>query len=776
MSESQPSQPPAPHNQSRGGGRRRGRGGPRQFAQSENQEGSGSRGGWGGGLRRGGGGRGGRGGRDRQNRGAGRPGSSGEGEGIAADGQSSPDTAAQAQKGKAAEETEDDVDDGDICFICTSKVEHNSVSPCNHRTCHICALRLRALYKNKACAHCRTEASYVIFTDDPAKRYEDFEDTDFSQKDDNLGIKYEQDEIFEDTVLLLRYNCPDRDCDVACLGWPDLHRHVKSKHSKVMCDLCTRNKKVFTHEHELFTIAELRKHEKHGDDVPGALDQSGFRGHPECGFCRQRFYGDDELYAHCRDRHERCHICDRHSTTRQHQYYIDYNALEDHFRKDHFLCIDKECLEKKFVVFESQMDLKGHQLESHPNGLSGKDARVDISTFDYRAPYQPQPQRQRRGAGRGRDPNADTAPLSTIQPLRRDEIAYQRQMAIQSAQSVSTRSFGGQLSRDETQTVRAPLRSSGPTPTRTPPAPATPVNELENLSITSATPEDQARRLRHTAVIERASNLLGNDQIKLSEFRTRVSGYRTSHISATELIDAFFSLFDTSSSELGKLIKELAEIYEDDAKRNSLLKAWNDWRAINEDYPALPGPGGIIPGMSPSTVDSSGTGGRRVLRLKSSTAQSSRAAAGRSKPSSSSSNNPFPPLSSSSRPTPRATNTTTAWGRTTVAAPPPTSRSYANPATRSNPTSKPSGSVNTRDGSAFPSLPAAPKPNVLMAGLTRGTVRWDVRRPQPSNAWGSLADPGPGSTADSSEYPDLSAGEGKKSKGKKGKQTLFHFG
>jgi hypothetical protein len=29
------------------------------------------------------------------------------------------------------------------------------VSPCNHRTCHICALRLRALYKNRGCAHCR---------------------------------------------------------------------------------------------------------------------------------------------------------------------------------------------------------------------------------------------------------------------------------------------------------------------------------------------------------------------------------------------------------------------------------------------------------------------------------------------------------------------------------------------------------------------------------------------------------------------------------------------
>jgi ribosome assembly protein 4 len=74
----------------------------------------------------------------------------------------------------------------------------------------------------------------VIFTNDHAKRFEDFKDTDFSQKDDNLGIKYENNEIFEDTVLLLRYNCPDTDCDVACLGWPDLHRHVKSKHGRVM--------------------------------------------------------------------------------------------------------------------------------------------------------------------------------------------------------------------------------------------------------------------------------------------------------------------------------------------------------------------------------------------------------------------------------------------------------------------------------------------------------------------------------------------------------------
>ena len=137
------------------------------------------------------------------------------------------------QKPVESTETENEAE-GDICFICASKIDHISIAPCNHQTCHICALRLRALYKTRACAHCRTEASFVIFTDDPTKRYEDFGESDLAKTDDNLGIKYEKEEIMEDTVLLLRYNCPDKDCDVACLGWPHLYRHVKAKHGKIM--------------------------------------------------------------------------------------------------------------------------------------------------------------------------------------------------------------------------------------------------------------------------------------------------------------------------------------------------------------------------------------------------------------------------------------------------------------------------------------------------------------------------------------------------------------
>ncbi|KAH8703416.1 hypothetical protein BGW36DRAFT_457694 [Talaromyces proteolyticus] len=796
-----PNSSAGPRNSNPGGGRRRGggRGASHNSDRPDNRRHEGqSRGARG----RGGGGRG-RGGGDRWNRNNNNPkghvpntalegGGGGGGTGLDGAGSSGDHPAGDAinTEGEGAEKVKqsitpatDEPDDGEVCFICASKVEHTSVAPCNHRTCHICALRLRALYKTKACAHCRSESPFVIFTDDPVKRFEDFQNSELSRTDDNLGIKYEKDEIFEDTVILLRYNCPDQDCDVACLGWPDLHRHVKSKHGKSMCDLCTRNKKVFTHEHELFTTSQLRKHEKYGDDTPGAIDQSGFKGHPECEFCHQRFYGDDELYAHCRDKHERCHICDRQPDNRRHQYYINYDALEDHFQKDHFLCLDKECLDKKFVVFETQMDLKGHQLESHPNGLS-KDARrdarmVDMSTFDFRTPYQPQIRQRRegRGAGRGRDPNAEALPVSSAQPLRRDEIAYQRQMAIQSAQSVSTRSFGGQLTPRETPAAR---NVAGPTPAQAAAAsgpaassrgPAAPVAPMENLnlnsdSLASLSPQDQARRLRHTAVVERASNLLQNDASKISEFRTKVSNYRTSIISATELIDSFFSLFDTPSSELGKLIKELAEIYEDESKRNGLLKAWSDWRAINEDYPALPGPNGILPGMSSGTT---GSGGKRVLRLKSSTAQSSRSAVGRA------GSNAFPPLPASTSANSRSgtSSPAPAWSSSTPTSRPTvtTTSSFSRPPPRAQTGPLP----RTNDREAFPSLPAAPKPNTLMAGLTRGTIRWDERRGPAPAAWGSNS--GSGTSTPGEELDEFSvSGGGKRGKGKKGKQVLFQFG
>lgn len=653
--------------------------------------------------------------------------------------------------------------EAEVCFICASPIDHQSVAPCNHRTCHVCALRLRALYKTKSCAHCRTEAATVVFTDDGEKRYEDYDMKEMAKVDENLGIAFEKEATWEDTIVLLRYNCPDPSCDVACMGWPDLHRHVKSVHHKVMCDLCTRNKKVFTHEHELFTPQDLRKHERVGDDNPGAVDQSGFKGHPECGFCRRRFYGEDELYTHCRDRHERCHLCDRRTGGNRPRYFVDYNALEQHFGKDHFPCLDSECLEKKFVVFDSEMDLKAHQLENHPNGLS-KDARrdarrVDISAFDYRPVYQEERTRGGRRAGRGRDTNAPAVIPTSSAHLSRAELAHQRAREIQSAQSVTARTFGGQLTTSEpaSQTVHRPQQS--PRPAAVQPALDASIND-------SLTPQEQARRLRHAGVTERAANLLHNDQTKLDEFRERVSSYRKDSITATSLIDAFFSLFDASSADLGKLVKELAEIFELPGKRDALLKAWSDWKAINEDYPSLPGPSGSSASTAAGILGS-GIGASRVLKLKSSTAQSSRSAAGQGhtwaatgraqKPASAA----FPGLPAVNGAQRSAQSS--GWLALRPAA--TTNASARSSAAPSRATS--SQAVPRTD--AFPALPLAKKPTstVFSPGYTgSGVIRQSV--PAAINAWTAS-----GSSAPSEGENDA---EQAKKRGRKGKQVLVSWG
>jgi E3 ubiquitin-protein ligase ZNF598 len=355
-------------------------------------------------------------------------------------------------------------------------------------------------------------------------------------------------------------------------------------------------------------------------------------------------------------------------------------------------------------------------------------------------------------------------PASSAQPLRRDEIAYQRQMALQSVTSQPIpRSFA------------PPRQPVTPAPVQPPLAP---VALLESLSLTDdqqsipVTPQEQARRIQHTAVITRASTMLRHDQSKMTEFRNRVSSYKSSDISASELIDSFFALFDCSSSELGKLVKELADIYENQAKRDNLLKAWNDWRAINEDYPSLPGPAGDLP-TAPSNTSNAG---RRILKLKSSTAQSSRSAAnqqvawagtGRSSATPGASPALFPSLAASSNRGGTSRSGAVPWASTSASKP-----SVPQPRAAQGPT--------PRVPDAFPALPQAAKPNTHQMGLHHGRVRWDDGTSIPTNAWSGNNSTSTGASANpSAVVSENEEGDGnglKGKKGKKGKQTLLKYG
>ncbi|KAI8897057.1 hypothetical protein BC833DRAFT_527513 [Globomyces pollinis-pini] len=261
------------------------------------------------------------------------------------------DTKPEESNGKEPISTHDE----DLCTICANEFQWYGIGECNHPVCHICMLRMRALYKSTFCPICKTDCQTVIFTDHANQLFSTFNTTSF-KRDKKLGIYFQTPVMYDETMVLLSFNCPDPECSTVCGGgWADLTNHVKKAHKSLLCQLCIKYKKVFTHESIMFSSEELRKHNKVGDP-----DADGFIGHPECGFCHVRYYSHDELYDHCREAHEQCFLCMRVGI--QNQYYTNYEALEEHFGTEHFRCLESKCLEQKFVVFATEIDLHGHQV------------------------------------------------------------------------------------------------------------------------------------------------------------------------------------------------------------------------------------------------------------------------------------------------------------------------------------------------------------------------------------------------------------------------------
>ncbi|KAG7398355.1 hypothetical protein PHYBOEH_011263 [Phytophthora boehmeriae] len=263
------------------------------------------------------------------------------------------------------------------CVLCCNAIDSatrfNTVGVCNHKgCCSVCSLRLRQLLGNTACVMCKTELPRVICLQRDDQSFESFQDW-----GDNIGPSHVFDEasamffLKEDHAKHLRKlrdplckKCNKKFATVAAL-----RTHVLDVHQLQYCSICLEHKKVFLGELELYTKEQLKKHNTKGNP------REGFLGHPRCDFCFSRFYSTTELYDHLRKNHFECDIC-LYQMQVQNRYYKDYNDLENHFRAEHFLCEERECLAKKFVVFKSHLDLQAHMTVDHPHIKTSR--KIDV--------------------------------------------------------------------------------------------------------------------------------------------------------------------------------------------------------------------------------------------------------------------------------------------------------------------------------------------------------------------------------------------------------------
>ncbi|KAF7067168.1 hypothetical protein CFC21_073087 [Triticum aestivum] len=326
----------------------------------------------------------------------------------------------------------------DSCAVCADALEWVAYGPCGHReVCSTCVVRLRFVVGDRHCCICKTDCPSVFVTKamgDYTRVISDFSALPAAASEGKAGEHwYHEDSraYFDDADhykmirAMCRLSCSvcerieedqagqaaqaqakGRDSTFKTIGL--LRGHLADKHGLRMCNLCLGGRKVFICQQKLYTQEQMTRHTQTGDtEVDGSdeVERGGFAGHPICEYCKRAFYGDNELYEHMTRQHYTCHICQRRHPG-SYDYFRNYDDLEMHFRKDHFLCEDEACLAKKFVVFQSDAEINRHNAMEHGGRMTRaqRNAALQIPTSFM---YQRNEHDQRRGRGRGRNDHHD---------------------------------------------------------------------------------------------------------------------------------------------------------------------------------------------------------------------------------------------------------------------------------------------------------------------------------------------------------------------------------
>ncbi|MBW0488178.1 hypothetical protein O181_027893 [Austropuccinia psidii MF-1] len=518
---------------------------------------------------------------------------------------------------------EDDNDNPDICLICAEPIKLYALGVCSHRTCHVCMIRMRALYKNWDCTLCKTNLPEVIFTTDPSAPYSSYDLSKLTYKDPHLSIACETFEQLDQLLSFLKFNCPHPDCSCILASWKALKSHTISAHGLQICNLCSSNKKIFAHEHNLFTNKALATHMNQGSvgigvGLLGSKDsgsdesccvKDGFKGHPKCGFCNIYFFDDDQLHRHCREKHEQCFICVQNGVGRW-QYYLDYNHLENHFLSDHYLCNQSSCLTARFVVYPTALELQAHQIEAHGIELSNKamkDARKIQTHFVYAGVNDPQSmqalQRQDQTTHQQRvakgprvmniAPTTSVANASNLSNANRTVPGLGSSRANLNNNNNTKKPDKGKSQAQQPENSKLPLFLN--------------LINLNEISGSSSSNKD-SNVLQHVAFIESVRAAVNGVETKVASFKVAARTFYNNEMSAPDFIDTLCSIFDRRSDIIESILNDLLGLLDmDSARKTELLEKWFDLDLEQSQFPSLDGRTSNVSGAAakrPNTVAS----------------------------------------------------------------------------------------------------------------------------------------------------------------------------
>ena len=218
--------------------------------------------------------------------------------------------------------------------------------------------------------------------------------------------------------------------------------------------------------------------------------------------------------------------------------------MEKHFSNDHYPCTYPSCIEKKFVVFSSELDLRGHHVEEHGAQLTAKE-RKDVSRVEVNwssSQRQPQnqalPQQTRNATGSGRRAN-----------------------------------FNNQLTN-----VNNNNNNSNPAS-----AVATPALD--------AAPVDPEIAAQHAELIQRVLTYT-KSQNAVQAFRFTIRSYRSNESTPRDVVNALYSILKNNIDATASVCSKVSTLLENEEQSRNLDLAWKKFRAeivtsASQSFPTL---------------------------------------------------------------------------------------------------------------------------------------------------------------------------------------------
>ncbi|RUP52463.1 hypothetical protein BC936DRAFT_145220 [Jimgerdemannia flammicorona] len=261
----------------------------------------------------------------------------------------------------------------------------------------------------------QTEQATVILTSSPDKPFQDYTDADTPFINKRLDTRFETLQMQEDVLMLLRFNCPEPTCDVyesgcklshGCQISPSL---TTSRPNLSISSLpsppatSARGTKRFsrtnTHcSHPTSCVSITRK----GSRTIATASPQGSRATQNA---PSALWGSTATTSFTN-----IVVTSMSSAMSASGRGLGTSIIRimraKHFRDDHFMCQNSECLEKKFVVFASDIDLKAHEVEVHGGAHIPRAKQREARKVEVNFQYTSGPN-SRRDHGRDRDRDRD---------------------------------------------------------------------------------------------------------------------------------------------------------------------------------------------------------------------------------------------------------------------------------------------------------------------------------------------------------------------------------